>query len=265
MTRRRVIGLIAGAVVVGALVVAGRSLGGAGGWRLVLARDRALRLYRGRRWHEADTVFRDVVRAQIARHNMDALPQLSFDVGNTNYRLGKFERAEEQFHAAEGGPVALQERAEYNLGNAYLWQARGEYDHSTKKMALKAAVESYESALMLDPHDIDAKWNLEVALRRLDDASEHFSMSRHRDEADWGGGNLTKSGYAGTPQTGAGATPGGGFGAGGGDEAVPELTPTQAHKMLDAVERAQVTGQEITGPQTHKNNGVGTASHEKDW
>jgi Ca-activated chloride channel family protein len=265
MRRRVIVGVVIAAVVVAGAAYAGRVVGGAGGWRLVLDRDHALRLYRARSWKGADTAFREIVKGQIARHNMDPLPQLAYDVGNTDYRLGKFERAEEQFHAAEGGPPALQERAEYNLGNAYLWQARGEYDHATKKMALKAAVESYESALVLDPRDVDAKWNLEVALKRLEDADEHFSMSRRRDEADWGGGNLTKAGYAGTPQTGAGATPGGGFGAGTGEEAVPDLTPQQAHKMLDAVEKAQVSGQEITGPQSHKPNGQRSENHEHDW
>ena len=249
-------------VAIGAVALAVVAAQKAGGVRMVLARDQALRLYRARHFKEADSAFHALVRLETQHHRLDVLPPLEFDLGNTAYRMGKFDNAQQEYHTAQGGSRKLRERALYNLGDTYIWQARSDYDHSGKLRELHGAVEAFEDALVIDPHDADAKWNLEVALRRLADAGEHYSTARRRNEADWGGGNLTKSGYAGTPQTGAGATPGGGFGTGGGDESVPEITETQARKLLKAVERAQVTGQEIPGKMSHSQAG---RLRERDW
>jgi tetratricopeptide (TPR) repeat protein len=249
-------------VVSGLAVAIGVSAHGAGGWGMLWGRDRALRSYRERHFRDADSAFHALVRTATRRHRLDVLPPLEFDLGNTAYRLGKFENAESEYHTAQAGTARLRERALFNLGNSYVWQSRGDYDHEAKVRELRAAVEAFEDALVVDPHNADAKWNLEVALRRLADAGEHNAQSLHRNEADWGGGNLTKSGYAGTPQTGVGTAPGGGFGAPGGDEAVPEITETQARKLLKAVEQAQVTGQEIPGRMDHSRAG---RLRTRDW
>jgi tetratricopeptide (TPR) repeat protein len=176
------------------------------------------------------------------------LPVLDYDLATTQYRLGRFDAAAQNFHTAVAGDRRVAERAYYNLGNTYIWQARTTLDHLTKRMALRGAVESYEEALVLDPHDADAKWNLEVALRRLADATEPPSpLSRHRNAAEAGGGNLTKAGYSGTPQTAVGATQGGGFGQPDGGDVVPQIDESRARKLLNAVERAQVSGQDVNG------------------
>ncbi len=181
----------------------------------------------------------------------DALPVLDYDLATTQYRLGRFDAAAQNLHLSLGGDSALAERAYYNLGNTYVWQARSSVDHATKRMALRAAVSSYEEALVRNPNDYNAKWNLEVALRRLADATEPPSnLSLHRDAADWGGGNLTKAGYAGNPQTAAGTTPGGGFGQPGGGDVVPQIDETHARALLEAIESAQVGQQELNGPLT---------------
>jgi tetratricopeptide (TPR) repeat protein len=250
------------AVVVVLALVSAAALRRAGGVRMVLGTDQAIRSYHDRQFKTADSAFHALVRTATQRHRLDLLPPLEFDLGNTAYRLGRFDRAAEQFHTAQAGTERLRERALFNLGDTYVWQARGDYDHEGKLRELRAAVEAFEDALVVDPNDMDAKWNLEVALKRLNDAGEHYSTGLHRQEADWGGGNLTKSGYAGTPQTGAGTTPGGGFGAGGGDETVPEITETQARQLLKAVERAQVTGQEAPGKM--ERSGI-RPLRERDW
>ena len=216
-----------------------------------MQRQRAERLYHARAWHEAEHAFQVQIREATSAREPDAIPLLDYDLGTTEYRLGRFDAAAQTLHGAVSADPKLAERAYYNLGNTYVWQARASIDHMTKRMALRGAVSSYEEALVLDPRDQDAKWNLEVALRRLADATEPPSpLSRQRNAADWGGGNLTKSGYAGTPQTAAGATPGGGFGQPGGGDAVPEIDEAHARKLLKAVERAQVSGQELNGPLT---------------
>lgn len=217
----------------------------------IAQRQHAARLYHARAFHEAERAFTSLVHDETMARRDDRLPLLDYDLATTEYRLGRFDHAAQNYHIAVGGDPALAERAYYNLGNTYVWQARSSFDHTTKRMALRAAVSSYEEALVLNPNDADAKWNLEVALRRLADATDAPSqLSRHRDAADWGGGNLTKSGYAGNPQTAGGTTPGGGFGQPGGGDVVPAIDEAHAHALLNAVEHAQVGQQELNGPLT---------------
>src|SRR5271163_1948920 len=99
----------------------------AGGVRMVLARDRAVRLYRARHFKEADSAFHSLVRTATQHHRLDVLPPLEFDLGNAAYRMGKFDNAQQEFHTAQAGSDRLRERALYNLGDTYVWQARGDY------------------------------------------------------------------------------------------------------------------------------------------
>lgn len=229
----------------------------------LIRRQHAARLYQARSWHEAERAFQSLLHDATRARESDAMPLLDYDLATTEYRLGQFDKAATNYHIAIGGEPRLAERAYYNLGNTYVWQARSSFDHMLKRISLRGAVSSYEEALVLNPADADAKWNLEVALRRLADATEPPSqLSRHRDAADWGGGNLTKSGYAGNPQTAAGATPGGGFGQPGGGDAVPNIDETHARALLNAVEQAQVSGQELNGPLTRRPS---RPRHEPDY
>jgi hypothetical protein len=229
---------------------------------LAVKRDHAERLYRERAWHAADTAFAAVVHDATVHRLSDLLPSLEYNSGNVSYRLGRFPEAERRYQGALAGGRPLRERTYFNLGNSYVWQARAEYDRVGKRSALRAAVDSYEEALLIDPQDRDAKWNLEIALLRLEDAEDSAGAGLHRGEANWGGGNLTKSGYEGAPQTGAGATPGGGYGTSGGEDAVQEITETEARQMLKTVEQAQVTGQQAGAAP---NASPRRPSHERDW
>jgi tetratricopeptide (TPR) repeat protein len=229
---------------------------------LAVERDRAERLYRDRAWHAADTAFSAVVHDATIHRLSGILPSLEYNSGNVSYRLGRFPEAERRYQGALAGSRELRERTYFNLGNSYVWQARAEYDRVGKRSALRAAVDSYEEALLLDPRDRDAKWNLEIALLRLEDAEDSAGAGLHRGDANWGGGNLTKSGYEGAPQTGAGATPGGGYGTSAGEDAVQEITETEARQMLKTVEQAQVTGQQAGAPPKASPR---RTSHERDW
>lgn len=242
---RRALGVVVVLAIVG-LIFRGRVTD-------FMRRQQAARLYHARSWHEAERAFQSLVHDATMARQSDGLPLLDYNLATTEYRLGRFDKAATDFHAALAGEPPLAERAYYNLGNTYVWQARSSVDHTTKRMALRGAVSSYEEALVLNPNDPDAKWNLEIALRRLADATDPPSqLSRHRNAADWGGGNLTKAGYAGTPQTAAGATPGGGFGQPGDGDAVPNIDEPHARALLNAVEQAQVSGQELNGPLTRR-------------
>jgi len=225
-------------------------------WDVARRRDSAERLYLRGDFHGAYDAFRALARQLARRSRSEVARELDYNTGNAAYRLGRFDEAVRVFRGALDGPRALQERSQYNIGNSYVWLARGETD---RRGSLRAAINAYEEALLLDPGDVDAKWNLEVALELL--AAEQSRLGGGpRREANWGGGNLTKSGYPGTPQTGAGATPGGGYGSGSGESPVREMTPSEARQLLKAAERAQVTGQDV-----RRVDRTPRPSRRKDW
>lgn len=217
---------------------------------------RAVSSYEAGRYRDALDELRALVRDARRANDPDAAALLSYDIGNTLYRLAQFDEAVNNYRLALGGPPDVRRPALFNLGNAYMHVADEESD---KRPMLHAAINAYTEALVMAPRDVDAKWNLELALRRLADEETRFGGGPHR-KADWGGGNLTKSGYAGAPRAGAGASQGSGFGNPEGGQSAPQISESEARQMLDALERAMVTGQVGGGSR-----GAKTTSTRADW
>jgi len=218
---------------------AGRMTGLAGAALLALAACSAARkgerLYADGRYPEAYEAF----AAALAR---DSTPRLRYNAGAALYRLERYEAAAAQFRGAarHAETPAARQRALYNLGNAMV---RAAEDKPGEPEPLLDAVAALEEALHLDPGDADAKWNLEIALRRLgDDRTAGGSSGRGR-QADYGQGDMNVPGYEGNPDAAVGAMAGGGFGSAEG-ESVEELTEEQARDLLDAVQRQQLTTHE---------------------
>lgn len=186
----------------------------------------------------------------------DSSALLEFNVGAALYRLERYEPAARSFRAAAEGAEtpARRRRALYNLGNALV---RAAEERPTEAGPLLEAVAAYEAALRLDPTDRDAKWNLELALRRLDDDRVSGGSSGRGRNADYGQGNMNVPGYEGNPDAAVGAMAGGGFGSAEG-ESVEELSEEEARRLLEAVQRQQLTSHEgrpsQRGPQG-----------ERDW
>ncbi len=85
-----------------------------------------------------------------------------FDRGAALYALSRFDEAGEEFlRATEAKDPALKASAFYNLGNAFF-----------KKEKFKEAVSAYTRSLGLKPDDKQAKWNLEIALRKQKDKDD---------------------------------------------------------------------------------------------
>jgi tetratricopeptide (TPR) repeat protein len=95
-------------------------------------------------------------RAAAERPDLRAI---AYNTGNALHRLGQFERAvSEAQRAAADGPNDVRFRASYALGN-----------HFARLNRWREAYEAYRNALILNPADLDAKVNLEIALRHLDE------------------------------------------------------------------------------------------------
>jgi Ca-activated chloride channel family protein len=100
-----------------------------------------------------------------------------FDRGSALYALSRFDEAGEEFlRATEAKDPALKASAFYNLGNAFF-----------KKEKFKEAVSAYTRSLGLRPDDKQAKWNLEIALRKQkdkDDQDKKDKDDKKKDDKD---------------------------------------------------------------------------------
>jgi Ca-activated chloride channel family protein len=161
----------------------------------------------------------------------------AFDAGNALYRQKHYRDATDRWREAAANP-RLRQRSSYNLGNAAV-RAAEDATGEQKDSLLDGAVSAFEEALRLDPADADAKWNLEIALRRRGERPGGSSSGRSR-HGDYGQGNQNVPGFEGNPEAAVGAMAGGGFGSGADGESVKELDPTQARQLLDAVQREQL-------------------------
>ena len=89
-------------------------------------------------------------------------PEIEFDRGNAAAHEGRLDDAQAAFgRAAATAPAPLASRALQNLGNALAAAGDGE-----------GAVRAFSDALARDPSNEDARWNLEVLLRKRGEPPE---------------------------------------------------------------------------------------------
>lgn len=103
----------------------------------------------------------------VALAKTESWPQLYND-GVTAYHSNDFAHASTLFESATASPDrALQQRALYNLGNTSY--RIGEVQKPQAQQLWQRAIKSYESALALDPHDVDAKFNHDFVQKKLEE------------------------------------------------------------------------------------------------
>ncbi len=124
------------------------------------------RFYRDGRFDEALTEYRG---AQVLAPELAAL---ALNAGNALFRKGELPDAIREYgNAALSDDVVMSSAALYNAGNAFL-QA-GQMD---------TAVEAFKGALKLNPDDQDAKHNLEVALKLLEQQQQEQQQEQQDGE-----------------------------------------------------------------------------------
>ncbi len=209
---------------------------------------RGERHYAGDRWRESLEAFDKAVEA-------GAGSVAAYDAGNALYRMSQYENAIKRYQLLPDDSTALYQAARFNLGNAYVREAE-EADEDHRDQPLRRAVEAFEEVLRANPGDRDAKWNLELALRRLGDQSGDGSPNRGR-RADYGRGQMNDPNKEGNDQAVVGAMAGGGYGSMMGESA-KELTEEQARRLLESVQREQL--------RTHEGRPAGKGkAGGKDW
>ncbi len=126
-------------------------------------------LYKQGKYDEAAKQYLD---AQLESPKSEGL---SYNLGDANYKLKKYEKAVENYRkAAESKDPKLEQKARYNLGNALY--KMGEFEIGQGKQdgiaKFEQSIDSYKRALDLDPNDKNAKYNLEFVRRKLKEMSK---------------------------------------------------------------------------------------------
>lgn len=191
--------------------------------------ERGNRYYREGKYAEAVEAY----RSALADGNRS--PVLFYNLGTALLRLGEYDEGERYLRQALASvDPDTRERTHYNLGNRFLEAARASEDPEARARLLDAAVEAYKHALRIRPEDLDAKWNLELALREQD---------RLPPQAQGGGGGESDQqqpqNQSANSQGGAGQQPPMPSGTRSGD--MPRdpgaLTREQAERILSAAEQ----------------------------
>lgn len=206
-------------------------------------------LERGNRYYRSGHYGEAVREYEKAVANGNDSPEIRYNLGTAYLRLGKYDDAERHLRLAlRDMKPEVRQRAFYNLGNRYLENARKGGDPQAATQMLEGALEAYKQALRLQPGDMAAKWNLELALREKEkqdkSPSGGSSDEQPRDDdkedkspsAGGGAGNSSQS------QSSAGQ----GKNAGQSYEQRP-MSQEQADRILSAVEQdeRQLTRQKL--------------------
>ena len=106
----------------------------------------------------------------VALAKTESWPQL-YNNGVTAYRSNDFARASALFeNATSSADRVLQQRALYNFGNTNY--RLGQAQPAQAQPLWQRALKSYETALALDPKDVDAKFNHDLVKKKLEELKQ---------------------------------------------------------------------------------------------
>jgi Ca-activated chloride channel homolog len=219
--------------------------------------ERGNRHYRAGRFAEAVEAYRSALRSG------DGDATIHYNLATALLQLREWGEAEHHFHRAlESVEPALRQDAYYNLGNRFLYQARLNSGETSLQL-LESAADAYRHALRLDPGDGQAKWNLEMTLREIEEQSQQMPPQGEGgpQDPDQGG----QDGDEPQPDPGQGTGAAGQQGAGQqqrmhGDPDGRPLTQQEADRILNAAEQdeRQLTRDRLT-------RGQRTTPVGRDW
>lgn len=113
-----------------------------------------------------------ITEYQAARVERPSEPGVVYNLGSAYHQKGVFDTAATQLQSTLAHvDDALKPSAYYNLGNT-LYRMQ-EYE---------AAIQSYKQALIANPNDIDAKHNLELTLRKMNQGQDSTSQKQEQDQ-----------------------------------------------------------------------------------
>lgn len=175
----------------------------------------------------------------------DSSAVVRYNLGTALLRLGRHDEARPHLQAAARARASADTRfrAAYNAGGADLQPvAAGRVPREQRRERLVRAIHHYRRALLVDPADADAKWNLELANRLLREQSGGGGGDEDENESPSGGGGQDDPSP--TPPQPQPST--------GGDGAGRPMTREQAERILAGAEAREqrIQRQQLKQDQT---------------
>jgi Ca-activated chloride channel homolog len=134
----------------------------------------ARKVEQGNQAYEKEAYQEAMVDYSEANQAKPDIPEPIYNLANTLYRTQAYQEAEEIFQQALD--LASDELAQfgfYNLGNNYYQQKR-----------MSEAIEAYKQALRMNPDDMDAKVNLELALKEQKEQEEQQNQQSQNEQSE---------------------------------------------------------------------------------
>jgi len=195
---------------------------------------------------------------QKAQTSIPEAPQLHYDIGNVLYRQENWAGAAEAYeHALGAAGPELAARAAYNLGNALFHDEK--YDE---------AVKAYTRALKGAPKDGDAKHNLELALRALEQQKQEQKQQQQKQnpkdqkQQDQQKQSSAQNDDKGQPKDQKGSQNQPKDQDKKGDQKSGGMTPDEAQKLLDRLNDQE---KQNLKHERAKAAAAGESTPEKDW
>ena len=123
----------------------------------------------------ADQDYEGALTAYLgAQEDAPEMAEPHYNAANSHYRLEDYQQAQQEIEQAlvgEERQEALDQHSYYNLGNTF-FQAQ----------QFEPAIEAYKEALRLNPDDLQAKQNLELALRQLQQQQQEQQQEQEQND-----------------------------------------------------------------------------------
>jgi tetratricopeptide (TPR) repeat protein len=132
------------------------------------------RISKGNKHYDAeehDRALENYMKAQ-GLDSTSAIPH--FNAGDAFYRLGKFPEGAQEFLRSSSSPTdSIAAMSYYNLGNTMF--SAGDFE---------SAAEAYRRSLLIEPDDEDAKFNLELAMKMMEQQEQEQDQQQDQQQQD---------------------------------------------------------------------------------
>jgi Ca-activated chloride channel family protein len=138
----------------------------------------AIKAYESGDYEKAQTEFTE------AELKCPQCPEIAYNRGLASYRQRDFVAAREYFNSAlQTRDVNLEAKTKYNLGNVAYSEALEKISDLKEAIELaRSAIFHYRDALELDPHDLDARANIETAQLLIKDLLDKQKQEQEKQD-----------------------------------------------------------------------------------
>ena len=149
----------------------------AGDWGDILRStpEKAEKAYENENFQKALELYQ---QSQVNKPDSDTL---SYNLGNTYYRLGDYESAAKEYsHILDNQDAKLSSDGFYNMGNTLYQIGKTKNDQES----LKKSLDAYKRSIQLDPEDKDSKYNYELVKKMLAQMQQQQQQQSDQNKQD---------------------------------------------------------------------------------